>query len=157
MGKWGGGVFPSLVSVTLADEIDLSRGEMLVSPGAPPHVSRNFGGKVIWLHSGPLTKGRVYLAKHPSRSLRVQATAIRSRVDMHTLEELPAEQLEMNDIASVDFSSNVPLMFDRYAVNRTMGSLILIDPVSNATVGAVMLESDLGDDRAELAVGVAAV
>ncbi|HEX4022434.1 MAG TPA: sulfate adenylyltransferase subunit CysN [Acidobacteriaceae bacterium] len=137
------------ITVRLQDEIDLSRGEMLVSPNALPNVSRNFNGKVVWLHADPLQPGRTYLAKHTSRVLRVQATAIHYRVDMHTLQELPATQLEMNDIASVDFSSNLPLMFDSYQVNRTMGSLILIDPVTNATVGAVMLERDLGAQAAE--------
>ncbi len=146
---------PMPVTVQLEDEIDLSRGEMLVSPETPPYVSRNFRGKVIWLHEQPLQKGRVYLAKHTSRMARVQAIAIHFRVDMHTLAELPTEHLEMNDIASVDFNSNVPLMFDRYAVNRALGSLILIDPVTNATVGAVMLERDLGDESSEPAAAPA--
>jgi bifunctional enzyme CysN/CysC/sulfate adenylyltransferase subunit 1 len=140
------------VTVRLKDEIDLSRGEMLVSPDAPPAVSRNFNAKVVWLHADPLQPGRTYLAKHTSRTVRVRATAIHYRVDMHTLEQLPAVQLEMNDIASVNFVSNLPIMFDSYAVNRTMGSMILIDAVTHATVGAVMLERDLGTPSVELVV-----
>jgi bifunctional enzyme CysN/CysC/sulfate adenylyltransferase subunit 1 len=143
---------PMPVTIQLEDEIDLSRGDMLVSPETPPHLSRTFGGKVIWLHEEPLQKGRIYIAKHTTRTVRVQATAIRSRVDMHTLAELPAAQLEMNDIGSVDFSSNLPLLFDRYAVNRALGSMILIDAVTNATVGAVMLERDLGSESRNRAV-----
>ena len=140
------------VTVRLKDEIDLSRGEMLVSPDAPPKVSRNFSAKVVWLHADPLQPGRTYLAKHTSRLVRVRARAIHYRVDMHTLEQLPAAQLEMNDIASVDFVSNLPIMFDSYATNRTMGSMILIDAVTHATVGAVMIERDLGSSSVELVV-----
>ena len=140
------------ITVRLKDEIDLSRGEMLVSPNTPPKVSRNFSAKVVWLHADPLQPGRTYLAKHTSRVVRVRARAIHYRVDMHTLEQLPAAQLEMNDIASVDFVSNLPIMFDAYAVNRTMGSMILIDAVTHATVGAVMLERDLGTSSVDLVV-----
>lgn len=136
-------VAPMPVTIQLEDEIDLSRGEMLVSSATPPTASRSFRGKVIWMHTDPLQKGKIYLAKHTTRTLRVQATAIHFRVDMDTLQEVPAQQLEMNDIASVDFSSNAALLFDPYAENRTMGSMILIDAVTNATVGAVMLECDL--------------
>lgn len=132
------------ITLRLKDEIDLSRGELLVSPENLPHVSGHFNGNVVWLHADPLQLGRSYLAKHTSRVVRVQATAIRYRVDMHTLEEVPATHLDMNDIASVDFSSTQPLMFDSYVTNRVMGSLILIDAVTNATVGAVMLQRDLG-------------
>jgi sulfate adenylyltransferase large subunit len=140
------------ITVTLRDEIDLSRGEMLVAPSDPPKVSRNFSAKVVWLHADPLQPGRTYLAKHTTRLVRVRATAIHYRVDMHTLEQLPAAQLEMNDIASVNFVANQPIFFDSYAVNRTMGSMILIDAVTHATVGAVMLERDLGTPSVEVVV-----
>ncbi len=140
------------VTVTLRDEIDLSRGEMLVAPNDPPKVSRNFSAKVVWLHADPLQPGRTYLAKHTSRLVRVRATAIHYRVDMHTLEQLPAAQLEMNDIASVNFVANQPIFFDSYATNRTLGSMILIDAVTHATVGAVMLDRDLGTPSVEVVV-----
>ena len=140
------------ITVTLRDEIDLSRGEMLVAPSDPPKVSRNFSAKVVWLHADPLQPGRTYLAKHTSRLVRVRATAIHYRVDMHTLEQLPAAQLEMNDIASVNFVANQPIFFDSYATNRTTGSMILIDAVTHATVGAVMLERDLGTPSVEVVV-----
>ena len=144
---------PMPITVQMQDEIDLSRGDMLVSPETPPYMSRHFRGRVIWLHEEPLQKGRVYIARHTSRAVRVQATTIHFRLDMQTLAELPATQLEMNDIGSVDFSSNLPVLFDPYSVNRALGSLILIDAVTNATVGAVMLDRDLGEGPNEPALG----
>jgi sulfate adenylyltransferase subunit 1 len=149
-------VAPMPVTLQLEDEIDLSRGEMLVSPETPPLASQNFRGKVIWMHADPLHTGKTYIAKHTTRTLRVQATAIHFRVDMNRLQQVPAHQLEMNDIASVDFSSSTALLFDPYAENRTMGSMILIDAVTNATVGAVMLECDLAETAEKISVVPAA-
>jgi sulfate adenylyltransferase large subunit len=134
---------PMSVTLTLEDEIDLSRGDMLVSPEDPPRISRNFEAMVVWFHSEPLVLGRNYLIKHNVRAARAKATNIRFRVNMHTLVQEPARELKMNDIASVEFEAASPLFFDPYARNRATGSLILIDPFSNATVGAAMIKTDL--------------
>ena len=134
---------PMSVTLTLENEIDLSRGDMLVSPEEPPCVSRKFDAMVVWFHSEPLALGRSYLLKHNVRASRAKATNIRFRVDMRTLEKETAGELKMNDIALVEFETAAPLFFDSYSRNRTTGSLILIDPLSNATVGAVMIQSDL--------------
>jgi sulfate adenylyltransferase large subunit len=131
------------VVLKLADEIDLSRGDMLVSPEAVPHISSRFVGKVVWLHSTPLELNRVYLAKHAERVVKAKATNIRFGVDVNALTEQPAVHLEMNGIAEVEFETSQPLFFDAYRTNRITGSLILIDPLTNATVGAVMIEQEL--------------
>jgi sulfate adenylyltransferase large subunit len=130
---------PMSVTLRLADEIDLSRGDMLVSPHGLPHISRNFQAMVVWLHPQPLELGRNYFLKHAVRTARARAVAIHHRVNVHTFAHEPAQRLEMNDIASVEFESASPLFFDSYERNRISGSFILIDPLSNATVGAAML------------------
>ncbi len=133
------------VTLTLTEEIDLSRGDMLVSPDSPPHVSARFSAMVVWLHATPLELDRVYLAKHASRYVKAKATRLRFRVDIDTLAERSADTLEMNGIASVEFETTQPLFFDSYERNRVTGSLILIDPVTNATVGAAMIREALPD------------
>jgi len=132
------------IVLKLADEIDLSRGEMLVTPDELPNISNRFAAMVVWLHATPLELSRNYLAKHAGRIVKAQARTIRHRVDINTLEENTASRLEMNEIGLVDFETSQPLFFDSYASNRTTGSLILIDPLSNATVGAVMIRDDRG-------------
>ncbi len=130
---------PMSVTLRLADEIDLSRGDMLVAPHGSPYVSRHFQAMVVWLHPQPLELGKNYLLKHTVRTTRAQAVAIQHRVNVHTFAHELAQRLEMNDIAYVEFESTSPLFFDSYERNRTTGSFILIDPLSNATVGAAML------------------
>ena len=136
------------VVLKLSDEIDLSRGEMLVTPDELPNISNRFAAMVVWLHATPLELNRNYLAKHAGRTVKAQARKIRHRVDINTLEENAASRLEMNEIGLVDFQASQPLFFDSYASNRTTGSLILIDPLSNATVGAVMIRDDRNNESA---------
>src|SRR6185312_14255215 len=99
------------VTLTLEDEIDLSRGEMLVSPEDPPDVSRHFDAELVWFDLKPLELGHSYLLKHAVRTTRVKAHAIRYRVNMNTLAHEPAQQLQMNDIAEVEFEAASPLFF----------------------------------------------
>jgi len=134
--------YPQSVTVELEDEIDLSRGEMLVSAVddlALPEASRHLNAMVVWMHEEPLVVGRTYVAKHTTRTVRATVRAIRYRVDVGSLEHGPAEQLAMNEIAEVELETNLPLFFDAYAESRTTGSMILIDGVTNATVGAAMI------------------
>jgi sulfate adenylyltransferase subunit 1 len=135
------------VVLKLADEIDVSRGDMLVSPESIPHISSRFAAMVVWLHAAPLELNRTYLAKHAGRVLKAKATKIRFGVDVNALTEQPATHLEMNGIASVEFETSQPLFFDVYRNNRITGSLILIDPLSNATVGAVMIHEEFSSPR----------
>jgi len=134
---------PQSVAVELEDEIDLSRGDMLVRPDALPHAAHNFTAKVVWMHETPLAVGHTYLAKHTTRTVRARVKHIRHRVDVNSFAHLPAQRLEMNDIGEVEFETSLPLFFDSYAENRLTGSMILIEPLTNATVGAVMIESVL--------------
>ena len=141
---------PMSVTLQLEDEIDLSRGDMLVSPENGPQVSRRFRAMVVWLHGSPLEVGRTYLVKHTTRQTKIRALEIRHRVNVNTLEQEQATQLHVNDIASVEFEAHVPLFFDPYARNRATGSFILIDATSNATVGAGMIEeAEPGAQRLE--------
>ena len=146
---------PMSVTVQLEDEIDLTRGDMLVSPEDGPRMSRRFRAMVVWLHATPLEAGRTYLVKQTARQTKIRPVKIHHRVNVNTLQQEQATQLNMNDIASLEFEAHVPLLFDPYASNRTTGSFILIDVISNATVGAGMIQEDLPDryglERAELA------
>jgi sulfate adenylyltransferase large subunit len=132
--------FPLSVTVELLDEIDLSRGEMLVAEDqSPPQVSTAFRAMVVWMHEQPLVAGRTYLAKHTTRTVRATVRRICYGVDIESTEHRESSQLQMNDIAEVEFDASLPLFFDAYAENREMGAVILIDPVTNATVGAAMI------------------
>jgi sulfate adenylyltransferase subunit 1 len=131
------------VVLKLTDQIDLSRGDLLVSEESLPFVSSRFVATVVWLHATPLELNQPYLAKHTGRQVKAKATRICFRVDVNDLSEHSAKQLEMNEIALVEFETSQPLFFDPYDLNRTTGSLILIDPLSNATVGAVMIRESL--------------
>jgi hypothetical protein len=97
----------------------------------------------VWMHEQPLIVGRTYLAKHTTRTVRATVRAIRYRVDINSTEHLDATELHMNDIAEIEFDTSLPLFFDAYADNREMGALILIDVVTNATVGAAMIVAPL--------------
>ncbi len=138
---------PMSVTLQLEDEIDLSRGDMLVSPENGPRVSRRFRAMVVWLHESPLEVGRTYLVKHTARQTKIRALQICHRVNVNTFQQEQATQLNMNDIASVEFEAHVPLFFDPYASNRATGSFILIDAISNATVGAGMIEEAAPDGQ----------
>jgi sulfate adenylyltransferase subunit 1 len=131
------------VTLQLDEEIDLSRGDMLVSPRDLPRVCRKFHARVVWLHATSLESGRTYLVKHTARQTKIRALRIRHRVNINTLAHEPATRLEMNEIGSVEFEAHVPLFFDPYSSNRTTGSFILIDTITNATVGAGMIQEEV--------------
>jgi len=100
------------------------------------------------MHSDALDLRKTYLLKHTTRTVRARIAQIRHRVDINALEKVPAAHLEMNDIAAVDVQTTLPLFFDSYRENRTTGSFILMDPISNATVAAGIIESSLDEDIA---------
>jgi hypothetical protein len=146
---------PMSVTLTLEDEIDLSRGDMLVSPAHPPRVSRHFDAMVVWFNAEPAEPGKSYLLKHTSRTVRAKALKIHYRVNVNTLVQEPVSSLQMNDIAYVEFETVSPLFFDPYTQNRITGSFILIDPISNATLGAGMIRADLADQTVADDVSIA--
>jgi len=131
------------VVLKLADEIDLGRGDMLVAPTSKPNISNRFSAMVVWLQASQMELNRTYLAKHAGRTVKTKAIEILHRVDINTLVHLSATQLAMNEIALVAFETSQPLYFDPYDKNRTTGSLVLIDPLTNATIGAVMIRGEL--------------
>ena len=128
------------ITFTLEDEIDLSRGDLLVEESDLPQTTTKLAADLVWLHPDPGQRGHDYLLKHTTRMVRARLKRIRHRVDMNTLEHVSASALQMNDIASVDIETSRPLFFDPYRQNRTTGSFILVDPISNATVAAGMIE-----------------
>jgi sulfate adenylyltransferase subunit 1 len=134
---------PMSVTLKLEDEIDLSRGDMLVQQDSLPHAAKRFEATVVWMHAQPSSSGRNYLVKQTSRQVRGKLTKVVHRVDIKSLEPEQADQLEMNDIATVELETSSPLFFDAYRQNRTTGSFIIIDPLTNATLGAGMIESPL--------------
>ena len=133
---------PQSITVTLEDEIDLSRGEMLIDAEAEaPVQSTALRATLVSMSEQPLVAGQSYLLKHTTRVVRAKVSAILYRVDVVTGEHHPASALQMNDIAQVEFETNLPLFFERYEDNRQLGSFILIDPITNATAAAGMISA----------------
>jgi len=140
------------VTLKLEDEIDISRGDMLVSPDAPPTVSSRFSAMIVWMNELPLQLGHIYLLKHTTRLVKAAVTRIYYCVDVNALSHESALEVPMNGIASVELETSSPLFFDSYGLSRLTGSFILVDPLSNATVGAGMIQKDLSPHLVEIAV-----
>ena len=146
-GELEAAVLSQSVTLKLEAEIDLSRGDMLVSPDDPPSVSSKFSAAVVWLNETPLQLNHTYLAKHTTRQVKAKVTHIQYRVDVNTLNRESSQELAMNGIAIVELATSAPLFFDSYEHSRTTGSFILVDPLSNATVGAGMIQEDLSEPQ----------
>jgi bifunctional enzyme CysN/CysC/sulfate adenylyltransferase subunit 1 len=130
---------PQSVTIRLADDIDISRGDMLVALENLPGMSTELHGKVCWMHPRPLVPGRKYLLKHTTQTVQAVVTAIESKIDIHTYEALPEPgELAMNDIGTIRIKTAKPIVFDGYGTNRLTGAFILIEPGSNLTVAAGM-------------------
>src|SRR5829696_5758978 len=130
------------ITVRLADDLDVSRGDMLADPEQAPTVARELEATVCWMAEKPLVPRTRLVVKHTTRTVRAIADELLSVVDIHTLEDRPApERLELNDIARVRLRLAEPLVVDPYAENRTTGAFILIDETTNDTVGAGMVAS----------------
>ena len=127
------------VTVRLADQLDVSRGDMIVGPEDQPIVARELDAMVCWMSQAPLRPGARYALRHTTRDARVIIDELECRVDVDTLEHEPADELDLNAIGRVRLRASAPLMVDRYRRNRTTGSFILIDEATNDTVGAGMI------------------
>ncbi len=127
------------VTILLADEIDCSRGDMIVKTAEAPAAVKEIRATVCWLAEAPLDRARTYLIRHTTRDSKAKLTAIDHRLDVNTLENLPADKLAMNDIAEVTFKLAQPLFVDPYTENRGTGAFIVIDESNNNTVGAGMI------------------
>ena len=129
------------VSILLEDEIDVSRGDMLVPSDEQPVVSKDIEGMVCWFSETPLSPARTYLVRHTTRTSKAKISAIDYRVDVNTLAQEPVTSLAMNDIARIRLRLAQPLAVDDYADNRATGAFIVIDESTNNTVGAGMIVS----------------
>jgi bifunctional enzyme CysN/CysC len=127
------------VTVTLTDEIDVSRGDFLVDGSDHPSRSHDLDAMVVWMDDEELLPGRQYLLQSVNGRVNASVRTIRHRVDVNTLEHTDADRLGLNDIARCEVVSDREVLFDPYEENRTTGSFILIDRLSNATVGAGMI------------------
>ena len=127
------------ITVTLTDEIDVGRGDILVGPTARPEVSDQFAAHLIWMDSEPLMPGRSYLARVATKTTPITVTAIKYRIDPNSREHLATTTLGLNDIAFCNLATAAPIAFDSYETNRRTGSFIIIDRVSNRTLGAGMI------------------
>lgn len=127
------------VTLLLTDEIDISRGDMIVKTKALPTQTKQVNATVCWLAEAPLDRARTYLIRHTTRETKAKVAAIEWRVDINTLERQAAERLHMNDIAQVSFKLAQPLLTDPYVDNRGTGAFIIIDESTNNTVGAGMI------------------
>ena len=136
------------VTMTLTDEIDVSRGDTLVRPDDQPLFEAQFLAHVVWMNEAALVPGRQYLIKHNTRSVTGCFREIRYRIDVNTQTHHPSTQLHLNEIGLVDVALNSPIPFDPYSVCKGTGAFIIIDRLMNATVGAGMIVglSDLEDE-----------
>lgn len=128
------------VTLTLTDEVDASRGDVLVAAEAPPEVADQFEAKLLWMTEHAMAPGRQYLMKLASKEVTATVTVIKYREDVNTGAHLAAKTLGLNEIATVNLSTSAPLVFEPYGVNRVLGSFILIDKLTFETVGAGMIE-----------------
>ncbi|WP_350336010.1 sulfate adenylyltransferase subunit CysN [Coralliovum pocilloporae] len=127
------------VTLTLADEIDISRGDVLADPTDRPEVTDQFSAHLIWMGEDSMLAGRPYLLKVGRKTVTATITEITHKVDVNTFQHLAAKTLELNEIAFCSFSLSEPVAFDPYEINHQTGSFILVDRYSNQTVGAGMI------------------
>jgi bifunctional enzyme CysN/CysC len=133
------GVAGQAVTLTLADEVDVSRGDLISAADAPAQVGDQFEATVVWMAEEPLLRGRTYLMRAGTKTIPATVAPIRYKLDVDTGDQIAANQLELNEIGVVQLELGGPIAFDPYAENRDTGGLILIDRVTNHTVGAGLL------------------
>jgi len=127
------------ITLTLATEIDISRGDLIVSPSSPAGVADQFQSTLVWMHEEAMLPGRSYFMKIGARTVSASVTALKHKVNVNTLEQLAASKLELNEIGECNISLDQPIAFDPYTENRESGGFILIDRLTNDTVGAGLI------------------
>ena len=130
---------PMSVTVRLADDIDVSRGDMIVGLGGRPNVTNDITATVCWMADEPLRPGTRLLVKHTTRTAKAVVRTLDQRLDMATFDPVPATELGLNDIGTVTLRTAQPLFADDYAENRATGAFILVDELTGATAGAGMV------------------
>ncbi|MEG2432023.1 MAG: sulfate adenylyltransferase subunit CysN, partial [Acinetobacter sp.] len=132
------------VTLTLNDEIDISRGNVLIrADQAVPNISRSVQATVVWMADQPLVLGKLYNIKIGTQTVPAKVTAIHYRTNVNTLEKVQVDKLELNAIANVTVEFDAPVVFDRYQDSRFTGSFIFIDRLNNVTIGAGMVEESV--------------
>lgn len=139
------------VTLTTEDERDISRGDMLVRPMNAPTVAHEIDAIICWMVDSPMREGQEFWLRHTSREVKAYASKLVHRIDVDTLHREDVEELALNDIARVQFTTAQPLFFDRYALNRETGAFILVDPHTNNTAGAGMIRDRVRDVERDLA------
>ena len=130
------------ITLTLEDEIDISRGDLLAHPGNPPAGGDRLDATVVWMAEGALLPGVQYEIKIGARSVMGTVKSVRHKIDVSNLSERPAARLELNEIGRLDIALEKSINFDSYRDNRATGGFILIDRLSNVTVGAGMIHCE---------------
>lgn len=130
---------PQCVTLTLEDEIDISRGEMLVKPNNLPHVGRNFETMLVWMDEEPMDRKKQFFLKHNTNTTRATLTQIMYKVDVNTMQHLEGADFKLNEIGKVHITTAKTLFFDSYSKNKATGAFILIDPITNNTCAVGMI------------------
>jgi bifunctional enzyme CysN/CysC len=146
-GDLDGAVAGQSVTLTLTDEIDVSRGDVIAGVSSPPRVSEQFEATLVWMAEEPMLRGRSYLMRVGTTTASATISPLKYKVNVDSLERLAAEQLELNEIGVCELELDRPIAFDPYSENRDTGGFVLIDRVTNATVGAGMLNFELRRSR----------
>ena len=131
------------VTLTLSDEIDISRGAVIASTKSPPGVADQFEATIVWMAEEPLLRGRNYLMRIGTSMVGATVAPLKYRIDIHSFKRIAAEKLELNEIGVGELELDRPIPFDPYAENRDMGGFVLIDRITSQTVGAGMLNFEL--------------
>jgi bifunctional enzyme CysN/CysC len=127
------------ITVVLSDEVDASRGDVLAAGAEPPQVADQFEATVVWMHERPMMQGRSYRLKIGARTVTATIAPLKYKLNINTMEHVAARKLELNDIGVCGLELDQPIVFEPYAENRDLGGFILIDRLTNNTVGAGML------------------
>jgi bifunctional enzyme CysN/CysC len=135
------------VTLTLGDEVDVSRGDVIAGMSSPPRVGEQFEATLVWLAEEPMLRGRSYLMRVGTATTSATISPLKYKVNVDSLERLAAEQLELNEIGVCELELDRAIAFDPYSQNRDTGGFVLIDKVTNATVGAGMLNFELRRSR----------
>ncbi len=130
---------PQSITLILEDEVDCSRGDMIVRPGNVPKISNSFDATIVWMSSDAMVPGKTYWFKHTTQTVTGQVDSLKYRVDVNTLHRTPAPDLQLNEIGRCAVTLSQPIYFDAYRRNRGTGAFIIIDRMSNTTVGAGMI------------------
>ena len=130
---------PQSICITLEDEIDISRGEMIVHPDNLPNIGRYFQTMLVWMDEEPMDRGKQFFLKHNTNTTRATIDEVLYRVDVNTMEQLSGEDFKLNEIGCVRITTAKTLFFDAYKQNKATGAFILIDPITNNTSAVGMI------------------